>query len=109
MADKFHIVLSTCPNQESAERIARGVVEARLAACVNVLPGLRSFYTWQGQLEVSDEVLLLIKSRTNVFTTLQNMITSLHPYELPEVVAVPIEAGLAPYLHWLDVNVRQAP
>jgi len=109
MADNFHVVFSTCPTQESAERIARGVVEARLAACVNVVPGLRSYYEWQGQIEVSDEYLLVIKSRVELFDALQNMITSQHPYELPEVIAVPISTGFPPYLAWLAANMRTTP
>ncbi len=106
MADNFHVVLSTCPTQESAQRIARCVVEARLAACVNVIPGLRSYYEWKGQIEVSDEVLLVIKSRVELFEALQNMITSQHPYELPEVIAVLISTGFPPYLAWLGATMR---
>ena len=106
MADNFHVVLSTCPTPESAGRIARSVVEARLAACVNVIPGLRSYYEWQGQIEVSDEVLLVIKSRVELFDALQSMITSQHPYELPEVLAVPISTGFPPYLAWLSATMR---
>ena len=109
MADNFHVVLSTCPTQESAERIARCVVEARLAACVNVLPGLRSYYEWKENFEVSDEILLVIKSRVELFDALQSMITSQHPYELPEVIAVPISTGSPPYLAWLAANMRTAP
>lgn len=106
MADNFVMVLSTCPTQESAERIAREVVAARLAACVNVIPGLRSYYEWKGQVEVSNEVLLVIKSRMELFEALQNAITSQHPYELPEVIAVPISTGFPPYLAWLAANMR---
>lgn len=106
MADNFHVVLTTCPTPESAERIARSVVEARLAACVNVIPGLRSYYVWQGQMEIGDEVLLVIKSRVELFDALQSMITSQHPYELPEVLAVPISTGFPPYLAWLSANMR---
>jgi len=109
MADNFHVVLSTCPTPESAERIARCIVEARLAACVNVVPGLRSYYEWQGKIEVSDEFLLVIKSRVELFEALQNMITSQHPYELPEVIAVPISTGFPPYLAWLSANMRTTP
>ena len=109
MADNFHVVLSTCPTQESAERIARCVVEARLAACVNVLPGLRSYYEWKGNIEVGDEILLVIKSRVELFDALQSMITSQHPYELPELITVPISTGSPPYLAWLAANMRTAP
>ena len=106
MADNFHMVFSTCPTQESAERIARCVVEARLAACVNVVPGIRSYYEWKGCIEVANEVLLVIKSPVDLFDALQNMITSQHPYELPEVITVPISTGFPPYLAWLGANMR---
>lgn len=109
MADNFHVVLSTCPTPESAEQIARCVVEARLAACVNVVPGLRSYYVWKGQIEVGDEILLVIKSRVELFDALQNLITSQHPYELPEVIAVPISTGFSPYLAWLSATMRTTP
>jgi periplasmic divalent cation tolerance protein len=106
MTDKFHVVISTCPDRSSADRIARRIIESRLAACVNVVGGVHSYYEWQNALEESDEFLLVIKSRIDVFNALQNVIISEHPYELPEVIAVPIKAGYAPYLAWLDANVR---
>ena len=109
MTDNVHVVLCTCPTQACAEQIARCVVEARLAACVNVVPGLRSYYEWQGKIEVSGEFLLVIKSRVALFEALQNMITSQHPYELPEVIAVPISTGFPPYLAWLSANMRTTP
>ena len=109
MADNFIMIFSTCPTQASAERIALSVVKARLAACVNVIPGLRSYYEWKGQVEVGDEVLLVIKSRVELFDALQNMIASQHPYELPEVIAVPISTGFPPYLAWLAANMRTPP
>ena len=106
MADNFHVVFCTCPTQESAEGIARCIVEARLAACVNVIPGLRSYYEWKGQIEVSNEFLLVIKSRIELFNALESIITSQHPYELPEMIAVPISTGSPPYLAWLAANMR---
>lgn len=109
MADKFHVVLSTCPTKESAEQLANRIVQAELAACVSVIPGLRSYYRWHGKVESSDEHLLLIKSRIDVFDALQSLITSQHPYELPEIIAVPITTGSAPYLDWLDASVRKTP
>ena len=109
MTDKFQVVISTCPTKAFAEQLAGRIVQAELAACVSVIPSVRSYYRWQGQVESSEEVLLLIKSRTDVFDALQSMITSQHPYELPEIVAVPITTGSAPYLKWLDASVRQPP
>lgn len=109
MTDKFHVVISTCPTKAFADQLASRIVQAELAACVSVIPGLTSYYRWRGQVERNEEVLLLIKSRTDVFDALQDMIASQHPYELPEIVAVPITTGSAPYLKWLDASVRQPP
>jgi periplasmic divalent cation tolerance protein len=105
MTDKI-VVLSTCANPVDAERVARALVEARLAACVNVVPGLRSYYRWQGALESSEEVLLLIKSSRELFDELKLAIEKLHPYEVPEVVALPIVAGSENYLEWMGAGLR---
>ncbi|GMR09047.1 MAG: divalent-cation tolerance protein CutA [Gammaproteobacteria bacterium] len=101
MADQ-QIVLCTCPDRASAEIIATAVVERGLAACVNIVPDLTSIYKWQGKLDRASELLLLIKSTASVYEQLQQTIQSLHPYELPEIIAVPIEAGFPPYLNWID-------
>jgi periplasmic divalent cation tolerance protein len=106
MSENFQIVLTTCPTAESAERIARLLIEARLAACVNVIPGLHSYYEWKGKLERSSEHLLVVKTRSDLLEQLQSMITSAHPYELPEIIAVPITAGSHPYLAWMDTQLR---
>jgi periplasmic divalent cation tolerance protein len=100
------LVLTTVARAEDGERIAEALVARRLAACVNVLPGVRSVYRWKGAVEREDERLLLIKTRAERFSALREAIVSLHPYEVPEVVALPIEAGHAPYLEWLDASVR---
>lgn len=105
-ADTYRIVLSTCPDQDTARGIAAALVERGLAACVNVLPGLESVYIWRGQREVSSEVLLLIKTRADRYADIEQAIRELHPYELPEVVAVPISAGLPDYLSWIDQAVK---
>lgn len=96
------IVLTTCPDAETAGRIARALVEERLAACVNILPPMRSVYRWKGQVEEANEQLLVIKSVTAQFTALRDRLRALHPYELPEIVAVPILDGLPEYLAWLN-------
>ncbi len=98
-------VLSTVGRAEDAERIAAALVERRLAACVNVLPGLRSVYRWKGAVEREDEVLLLIKTRGERLEDLRQALVALHPYELPEIVAFAITAGHAPYLDWITENV----
>jgi len=96
------VVLSTVGTGEDAERIARELVERGLAACVNVLPGVTSIYRWKGQVERDGEHLLLIKTRAERFEALRTAILSLHPYQLPEVIALSIDAGHAPYLAWMS-------
>jgi len=101
------VVLSTVARAEDAERIGRALVTRGLAACVNVVPGLVSIYRWKGDVERAEEQLLLIKTRRETFAALREALVALHPYELPEVLALPIEDGHAPYLAWLDENSRQ--
>jgi periplasmic divalent cation tolerance protein len=99
------VVLCTCPNDQIALRIGSAVVEARLAACVNVLPAIRSIYRWQGEIAQADEILLLIKTTQQGFPALRDRIKELHSYEIPEIVAVPIVDGLAEYLGWVHDEV----
>lgn len=96
------LILSTCPDAGTAQIIAEQLVDRQLAACVNILPGLTSVYQWQGKRENAQEHLLLIKTTNEAYQTLEQTITELHPYELPEVIAVPIERGLDAYLNWID-------
>jgi|SRR5579862_4120087 len=105
MTDKI-VVLCTCGSAEEAEKIARAVVDLRLAACVNVLTGIRSFYRWQGAIEDSAELLLIIKSSRARFEALRAAIERLHSYEVPEIVALPIVDGAPNYLNWLDDEVQ---
>jgi len=95
------VCFCTCPDTEAAQRIADVLVEERLAACVHVLPGLRSVYRWQGAIERADEVLLVIKTVRERLEPLTARVACLHPYELPELVAVEIAGGLAAYLDWV--------
>jgi periplasmic divalent cation tolerance protein len=95
-----HMVLTTCPDAASAERIARTLVEEKLAACVNMLPPMRSIYRWKGRVEDASEQLLVIKTAQQ-FAVVRDRIRSLHPYELPEIITVPIADGLPDYLAWL--------
>lgn len=97
------LIYCTCPDRESADRIAGQLVEQRLAACVSVTAPIQSVYVWQDKLEKSEEYLLLIKSTQARYADLQQTIVSLHPYELPEIIAVPVQQGLPAYLHWIDV------
>jgi len=95
------LVFCTCPDQETAARIAGRLVGDRLAACVNLLPGLTSIYRWQGEVQREAEVLLLIKTVAARVPALSETLRGLHPYELPEIIALPITDGLPDYLTWV--------
>ena len=95
----------TCPDRPVADRLAEALVAEGLAACVNVVPGLHSVYRWQGAIERSDETLLLIKTTRAGLPALSARIVELHPYELPEVVAVEVAGGLSAYLDWVAEQV----
>ena len=102
MTDKY-LVLVTCANAPEAKRIARAVIEARLAACVNILPGsVTSIYRWKGKVESARERLLFIKTSRKHLSKLQEAVMRLHSYEVPEFVALPISTGSRAYLAWLD-------
>jgi periplasmic divalent cation tolerance protein len=96
------VVFSTCGSAEEAERLARQLVEARLAACVNVIMQVRSFYRWKGKVEDAGEWLLVIKTSRERFDKVRLLLESAHSYELPEVLALPIVEGSETYLAWLD-------
>jgi periplasmic divalent cation tolerance protein len=100
MTDKI-VVLSTCASPEEAGKIARTLVEKRLAACVNILPAVRSIYRWKDAIEDDQETLLLIKSSRALFNELRGEIEKLHSYEVPEAIAIPIVDGLERYLEWM--------
>jgi periplasmic divalent cation tolerance protein len=104
MTDKI-IVFVTCESKEQAETIANSVVTEKLAACVNVVPGIRSCYVWEEKLTWSDEVLLLIKSTRGRFGQLKDRIRELHTYEVPEIVGVTIDDAFDKYLDWIDTSV----
>ena len=99
------LVFCTCESQAQAEAIADTLVEERLAACVNILPSIRSVYRWQGKIEHAVEVLLLIKTTEARFTAVRDRIPELHSYDTPEVIAVPISAGSEKYLAWIAAEV----
>ena len=100
------MVYVTCPDLETARTIARAVVEHHEAACVNIVPGMESVYRWQGEIEIDNELLLLIKTRAEQVAAIQVRVTDLHPDDVPEMVAVPIIEGSAAYLDWLDEQTR---
>ena len=95
------LVLTNAPDRDTAERIAVSLVTDRVAACVNILPGCTSVYRWQGKLERADEVPLLIKTTRETYARMETELRKLHPYELPEIVAMPVTAGLPAYLDWV--------
>ncbi|MDE1886047.1 MAG: divalent-cation tolerance protein CutA [Xanthomonadaceae bacterium] len=95
------VIFCTCPDEASAARIAEALVSEHLAACVNRMSGIASTYRWEGAIHTDGEVLLLIKSVRERFEALRARIVALHPYELPEVIAVDIALGHAPYLDWI--------
>ncbi len=99
------IVLCSCADLDAARRIANALVEERLAACASIVPAVESVYRWREKIERANETLLLIKTTSACFAALQEKILALHSYETPEIIALPIVAGLEKYLHWLDEQV----
>lgn len=96
------IVLCTCPSAEVAKVLGQGLVEAGHAACVNIVPAMHSIYRWRGAIESADEALLAIKGTIAAYPAIEAYLVRHHPYELPEVIAVPLVAGLPAYLAWLN-------
>ncbi len=100
------VVLVTCPSTAVARRLARQVVARRLAACVNLVPGVESVFWWQGKVDQAKEALLVIKTPARRFARLKRAIQALHPYEVPEILALAVRAGHQPYLDWVATSVR---
>ncbi len=98
---KAFVVLSTAANQTQAEELGQALVEKRLAACVSLLPGIQSVYRWQGKIERSSEVLMIAKTTEDLVQELTTELARLHPYETPEILALPVENGFQPYLSWI--------
>jgi periplasmic divalent cation tolerance protein len=107
MTDKI-IVFSACGTEEEARSVARGLVQARVAACVNIVPGIYSIYHWQGKLEESPEWMLIVKTTRGLFDKCDAELRRLHSYQVPEVVAVAAVAGSNDYLEWIDREVLSA-
>ncbi len=102
----FIFAYVTASSADEAYGISRAIVEERLAACANVLPGMRSVYHWQGRIEEADETVILFKTRADLFDALSARVTALHSYETPCIVALPVTAGSAPYLEWLAAETE---
>jgi len=101
MTDELIEVVVTCPDMVSAERVARAVLEPRLAACANIAPGLRSLYRWQGRIEDEGELAVTLKTRAALFGRLAEAVTAVHPYEVPAIVALPILRASEAYAAWI--------
>lgn len=100
------VILITVPNAEVGERLARALVEERLAACVNRIPGLISVYRWQGKIERDPEELLVVKTRQELVSAVSERVKTLHPYQVPEIIALPVKDGSAAYLEWVAAETR---
>src|SRR2546430_12470513 len=104
MAEKVLLALSTFPDRETAQRITNQLVTEKLAACANILPQIESIYHWKGKLETGNETLVFFKLSEDRQSDFQNKLRSLHPYEIPEIIFVPITSGLPEYLRWVAEN-----
>jgi periplasmic divalent cation tolerance protein len=102
----FFVVLSTCPDAGTAARISRSLVESALVACVNIVPGLRSIYRWNDTVQDESEVLMILKTTGPCLAAAREMLLSLHPYDVPEVVALPVADGHDAYLRWVSTSTR---
>lgn len=99
-------MLITVPDAKTGEKISAQVLEAKLAACVNQVPGIKSRYWWEGKIETAEEALLVIKTRSSLVAELCQSVKSVHPYSVPEIIALPIVEGHTPYLNWIGANTR---
>jgi|TARA_B100000745_G_scaffold5089_1_gene4195 periplasmic divalent cation tolerance protein len=102
--EDFAVVLVTTPDMDLARRLAKAALEAKLAACANIVPAVESHYWWKGKLESSDEVLLIFKTRQQLLPKLERAVREIHPYDTPEFVALPLTTGSRKYLAWLTDN-----
>ena len=104
MAEKVLLALSTFPDQETAREISNELVTEKLAACANILPGVESIYRWKEKIESGNETLVLFKLSEDRQSAFQEKLRSLHPYEVPEIIFIPISSGLPEYLRWVTEN-----
>ena len=103
---KALVVFVTCPNRRHARRLAEALIRQRLAACVNILPNVQSLFWWHGRVDRAQETLLMIKTTTRRFEALRRCVCTLHPYDVPEVIAIPIQKAHQPYLRWIHTSLR---
>jgi len=103
MTSEYCVAMTTLEDEDSASRLARAVVEAKLAACVQLMH-IRSTFCWEGAVEDAREVLVLIKTRIGVYERLEQFVRDIHPYDVPEILQIPVTSGYGPYLSWVDDN-----
>jgi len=106
MPDSFILVLTTLPSPQKSRRLAELVLKKKLAACINILGPVQSFFWWKKKIDRAREYLLLIKTRRSLFSKLESLIRKNHPYSIPEIVSLPIDRGTKPYLDWLSASLR---
>jgi periplasmic divalent cation tolerance protein len=104
--EKEIVIFITAPNEDEAASIARSLVEARLAACANIVRNIRSIYTWQGSIQDDNEVLMMVKTRKSLFSKVSVKVRELHSYDVPEIIALPIIDGSPDYLNWLKESTE---
>jgi periplasmic divalent cation tolerance protein len=104
---EYIVVLVTASHEEEAARIANGLVETGLAACVNIVKGIRSVYRWQGKIEDGNEALLVVKTRRDFFESIVKQVKELHSYTIPEIIALPVTEGSEEYLRWLEEETER--
>ncbi|NPA52983.1 MAG: divalent-cation tolerance protein CutA [Aquificae bacterium] len=104
---EYIVVYVTTPNYDTAKNIAESLINSKLAACVNIVESIFSVYFWQGNIERDNESLMIIKTKANLFEKLEEKVKSLHPYSVPEIIAMPIVKGSTDYLKWIDDTVNE--
>jgi periplasmic divalent cation tolerance protein len=109
MTNDPQIVLCTVPDEAVAKQIASALVTEQLAACINIVPGITSIYRWKGAIESDMELLLIMKTTAAVYPQLQDRISAMHPYDLPEIIAVSLDSGLPEYLAWITNSLERKP
>ncbi|MFH0855362.1 MAG: divalent-cation tolerance protein CutA [Candidatus Omnitrophota bacterium] len=100
------IILITAKERKEAEKIAKSLIKNKLAACVNIVSGIKSFFLWQGKLNQVEETLLIVKSRKEKFNKIAKLVKASHSYDVPEIIAMPIVSGFKPYLSWINDSIR---
>ena len=107
MANNYQIALCTAPDKSTAEKLAKMMVQEKLAACVNIVPNISSIYQWQDQIEQEPEVLMIIKTESRLIADIGDLLEQEHPYEVPELISCNIEQASGSYLHWLAESLKK--